>query len=253
MGREPAPNLDVPVAGAVEYAVRMLDAAPIPSGKMPAVFRYDAMADLLGWFSSVFSAEAAQKGLSLLKGREGEIIAAPCLTLTDDPLLPGGLSSRAFDDEGVATYTKRIIDGGKLTTLLHNLKTARVQGVSSTGNAAKASYASPVRVAPSNLFISPGDRTLDELLRELSEGLLVTEVAGLHAGANGVSGDFSLSAKGFTVRGGVMNRAVEQITVAGNFFTLLQSIEAIGSDLHFGMSDAGSPSVRVAEISVAGT
>ncbi len=252
MGRELAPDMQAEVAEAAAYAARMLDAEPIASGKLPAVFRKDAMGDLLDCFASAFSAEAAQKGLSLLKGREGETIAAPCVTLVDDPLLPNGFSSCPFDAEGVAAYTKNIVEGGVLKTLLHNLKTARIAGVTSTGNAAKASYAAPVHVAPSNLFLAPGTEDLPALLRRMGEGLLITELAGLHAGTNGISGDFSLSAKGFVVREGKPAEAVEQITVAGNIFALLQAIEAVGSDLYFGLGGAGSPSVLVKEIAVAG-
>lgn len=252
VGREVQPDLDAKLAEAVDCAVRMLDASPIPSGRMPAIFRNDAMSDLLECFAGAFSAEAAQKGLSLLKGREGEVIAAPCVTLIDDPLMPGGLSSSPFDAEGVATYKKEIIGQGKLNTLLHNLKTARVDGVASTGNASKAGYSAPVRVAPSNFYFAPGADSLDSLTRGMGDGLLVTELAGLHAGANGVSGDFSLSAKGYLIKGGETVQAVDQITVAGNFYALLKDVLAVGSDLFEGPSGVCSPSVRVKEISVAG-
>ncbi len=240
------------VTEAVDYAVRMLEAAPIASGKMPAIIRKEAMADILGCFSGSFSAEAAQKGLSLLKGREGEAIAAQCVTLIDDPLMKDGLSSCPFDAEGVATYRKEIIAQGKLSTLLHNLKTARVDGVKSTGNASKAGYSAPVRVAPTNFYLAPGEQSLEAMMAEMGEGLLITELEGLHSGANEVSGDFSLSAKGFTIRGGKIGQAVEQITVAGNFYALLKDVVAVASDLYFGSDGTGSPSVCVREIAVAG-
>jgi len=253
IGRGTVLDMGEELAKAVDNATRMLDAAPVPSGKMPAIFQKDAMTDMLDCFSGAFSAEAAQKGLSLLKGREGETIAAECVTLIDDPLLPAGFASCPFDAEGVATYKKEVIGAGKLNTLLHNLKTARVDGVHSTGNAAKAGYSAPVRVAPANFYFAPGDCTKEELFRRMGNGLLITQLEGLHAGANGVSGDFSLSAKGYVVSGGEIGRAVEQITVAGNFFALLKDIQAIGNDLFFGPSGgAGSPSVWVKEISVAG-
>ena len=253
IGRETTLDMDRELAEAVDYAVRMLDAAAIPSGKMPVVLRKDAMADLLDCFSGAFSAEAAQKGLSLLKGREGSTIAADCVTLIDDPLMPGGFAGCPFDAEGVAAYKKEVIGKGTLHTLLHNLKTARVDGVESTGNAAKLSYSAPVRVAPTNFYFAPGADSLEALLGRMDGGLLITALAGLHAGANGVSGDFSLSAKGFHIKGGQIGRAVEQITVAGNFFALLKDIVAVGNDLFFGPGGGtGSPSVWVKALSVAG-
>lgn len=233
--------------GAVEEALMKVNAGRMKSGAYPVVIKNSAMADLLSTFSGVFSADNAQKGLSLLGERVGDTIASPLVTLTDDPLMPMGLGSCPFDREGAATYTKNVIENGVLTTLLHNRKTAKKAGVKTTGNAAGAG-----RVAPSNLYIAPGEMTCEELLSQMGDGLYLTEVSGLHAGANPVSGDFSLLSRGFEVRGGKCVRAVEQFTVAGNFYKLLESIEAVGSDLLFEGSPIGSPCVRVKSLSVAG-
>ena len=237
---------------AVDEALFMLHAAPVPSGNYRAVIDAKCMPDLLGVFAGVFSAESAQKGLSLLAGKEGEMIASEIVTLMDDPLLPGGLASQPFDAEGVATFSKAVIENGKLTTLLHNLKTARKAGVKTTGNAAKSGYAGAVNVSPSNFYLKPGEKTQAELLADMGDGLVITEVSGLHAGANPISGDFSLIAQGYTVKDGKKDQPVEQITVAGNFYQLLKNIRAIGSDLTFPGSPIGSPSVDVGEIAVAG-
>lgn len=233
--------------GAVEEALMKVNAGRMKSGAYPVVIKNSAMADLLSTFSGVFSADNAQKGLSLLGERVGDTIASPLVTLTDDPLMPMGLGSCPFDREGAATYTKNVIENGVLTTLLHNRKTAKKAGVKTTGNAAGAG-----RVAPSNLYIAPGEMTCEELLSQMGDGLYLTEVSGLHAGANPVSGDFSLLSRGFEVRGGKCVRAVEQFTVAGNFYKLLESIEAVGNDLLFEGSPIGSPCVRVKSLSVAG-
>ena len=237
---------------AVDEALFMLKAAPVPSGAYRAIIEAKCMPDMLGVFDGVFSAESAQKGLSLLAGKEGEMIASEAVTLMDDPLLPGGLASQPFDAEGVAARTKAVIEKGRLTTLLHNLKTARKAGVKTTGNAAKAGYAGAVNVSPSNFFLAPGKKTLAELMADMGDGLVITEVSGLHAGANAISGDFSLIAQGYTVKNGKKDAPVEQITVAGNFYQLLKNIRAVGSDLLFPGSSIGSPSVDVGEISVAG-
>ena len=233
--------------GAVEDALSKVNAGRMKSGVYPVVIRNGAMADLLTTFCGVFSADNAQKGLSLLAGREGEAIASSCVTLVDDPLMPMGLGSCPFDREGAATYRKNVIENGVLTTLLHNRKTAKKAGVKTTGNAAGAG-----RVAPSNLFIKPGERTAEQLMEEMGDGLYLTEVSGLHAGANAVSGDFSLLSRGYEVKGGKVVRAVEQFTVAGNFYKLLESIEAVGCDLLFEGSPIGCPCVKVTSLSVAG-
>lgn len=105
---------------------------------------------------------------------------------------------------------------------------------------------------PTNLFFKPGRLTQEELLANLGDGLFLTEVTGLHAGANPVSGDFSLLSRGYEIKGGKIVRAVEEFTVAGNFYQLLKDITDVGGDLLFETSPIGSPSVLVKSLSVAG-
>lgn len=233
--------------GCVQDALSKLGAGRMKSGTYPVVIRNNAMADLLSTFSGVFSADNAQKGMSLLAGKEGGRIAEEAVTIVDDPLMPWGLGSCPFDREGAATRRKNIVEGGVLTTLLHNRKTAAKAGVKTTGNAAGGG-----RVAPSNLYLAPGKENLDELIVQMNSGLLLTEVSGLHAGANPISGDFSLLARGFEIADGKPVRAVEQFTVAGNFYKLLQDVTAVGCDLLFEGSPIGSPSVAVRMLNVAG-
>lgn len=239
-------------AQGVEEALSKLGGKSIPSGSYKTIIYNEAMVQLLETFASTFSGDAAQKGLSLLKGKEGDMIASPIVTIVDDPLMEGGLASAPFDDEGVATFTKELVYEGKLNTLLHNLKTAHKQGVKSTGNGFKASYASSVNVSESNLYLRKGEKSFEDLMKEINEGVIITDLAGLHSGANTVSGDFSLAAKGFYVENGKKTFPVEQITLAGNYFDLLKNIVAVGNDLKFPMSNVGSPSVIVTGLSIAG-
>ena len=114
------------------------------------------------------------------------------------------------------------------------------------------SNASSVSVSPSNFYIEKGDKSFDEVLNTLGEGLLITEFAGLHSGANAISGDFSLASKGFYIKDGKKAYPVDQITVAGNFFDLLKQITVVGDDLTFPLSSIGSPTVIATGLSVAG-
>ena len=237
---------------AIEEATSRIGGKSIPSGNYKIIINNEAMVSLLGTFSSIFNSEQAQKGLSLLQGKEGEIIASDIVTLIDDPHLKDGLGTCSFDDEGVATYTKEIVTNGKLNTLLYNLKTANKAGVKSTGNGFKSSYASTVGVSETNFYIKSGEKTFDELCEIVKDGVIITEFAGLHSGASSVTGDFSLAAKGFMIENGKKTFPVEQITIAGNFFTLLKDIEEVGCDLKFPMSSIGSPSIIVKELSIAG-
>ncbi len=240
---------------AVEVAVAKIGAKPVASGEYKIIFENNCAGDMLATFSGIFSAESTQKDLSLLKGKENTKIAADCLTIVDDPLLEEGIVSMPFDSEGVATYTKNIIENGVLKTLLHNLKTAQKDGVKSTGNASKGSFKSSVGISGSNFYIKKGEKTFEQLCEIVGEGLIITDLMGLHSGANPISGDFSLLAKGFKVTAGKKAEPVEQITIAGNFYSMLKDIEVIGDDLEFGFPGAahiGSPSFIVKSLSVAG-
>lgn len=236
----------------VDEALSKIGGTSIASGNYKVIINNEAMVSLLSTFAGIFSGDAVQKGLSLLKDKEGKIIATDIVNLVDDPHLEDGLASVSFDDEGVATLKTYLIKNGKLNSLLHNLKTANKAGVKSTGNGFKASYASPISVSPTNFYIEPGINSLEEMTKKINKGLIITDFAGLHSGANSITGDFSLAAKGFYIEDGIKTHPVEQITVAGNFFTLLNNIEEIGSDLKFPMSSVGSPSIIIKELSIAG-
>lgn len=241
---------------AVNEATSLLGATSVQSGEYSVLLRHDVSRSLLATFASVFSAEAVQKGLSLLQGKLGEQIASPLITLIDDPLLENGAASAPFDGEGVATFTKSVIEAGMLNTFLHNLKTAKKDGVKSTANAARSSFKSPVGISPSNFFIQPGKLSYDQLVQKLGDGIIITNVQGTHSGANPVSGDFSLGAYGYLVENGKVSRPVDQITIAGNFFKLLESVVDVGSDLEFGSpgmaGNVGCPSLIISQLAIAG-
>ncbi|MGL5414166.1 MAG: TldD/PmbA family protein [Clostridium sp.] len=237
---------------AIKEAMDKVGAKTIKSKKYKTVIKNEAMVSLLQSFWSIFDGDLAQKGISLLKGKEGEVIASSKVSIIDNPHMKDGLASVAFDDEGVATFEKSIIENGKLITLLHNLKTANKENRKSTGSGFKSSYASPVSVGPTNFYLEKGEKSFEALLKDVSNGLIVTEFSGLHSGANSITGEFSLAAKGFVIENGKQGRPVEQITVAGNFFDLLKSIEVVCDDIKFPMTSFGSPSVYVGEMSVAG-
>lgn len=248
-------DLDGIVKDAAEDLFSQFGAQPVETGEYKILLKNSAMCDLLDSFESMFSADAAQKGLSLLAGREGETVASPLVTIVDDPMAKNALCRSAFDDEGVPGEATTVVEKGVLKSLLHNLKTARKAGCRTTGNASKAGAASPVGVAASNFFICPGEGTRDELLEQMGEGLYITGVSGLHAGCNPVSGSFSLLARGFLVEGGRMIRPVEQITLSGLFLDLLQKVERVGGDFAFDMpggSTFGSPSLLIGKLPVAG-
>lgn len=241
---------------AVQKTLERIGAQLVDTGQYPAVFDAEAMGEILTAYSSIFSADMAQKGLSLLAGKEGTAIAAECVTVIDDPFDPESPIQTSFDAEGVPSCTKTVIDKGILKTLLHNLKTAAKAGTVSTGNASKAGYASPVEVSPYSFYLAKGNRSLEELFQYAGNGVYITDVKGLHAGTNAVTGDFSIECAGFLIENGKKSRAITSFTVSGNFFDFLKNIQEVADDLYFqmpcGFSRIGSPSVLVGGLSVAG-
>ncbi len=234
-------------------ALAKLGGEPAPTGKYPVIFDPEAMSDLLSTFASVFSAENARKGLSALAGKEGEQIGAPGVTLVDDPMYPGSFLQRSFDAEGSPTYRKEIVARGILNTLLYDLKNAALAGRETTGNASKANYDSPIGIRPFTLYLAPGQCSEEELLKRAGKGVYINSLGGLHAGANPVSGDFSLQSAGFLIEDGKKTDHVKSFTVAGNFYELLKNILCVADNLEFpGMGTVGSPSVLVEGLSIAG-
>ena len=249
-------DADKMVKEAIDGAKLKLGGDVAPTGQYNVVFNSEAMSSLLGVFSSIFSSEAAQKGLSKLSGREGEVIASPIVTLVDDPFHPENPMPMNFDAEGSPTHKKNVIECGKLNTLLYNLKTAAVAGKKTTGNASKGGYDAPVGLRPFTMYLANGNISEDELLAKADEGVYITSLGGLHAGANAISGDFSLQSSGFMIRGGKKSEYVKSFTVAGNFYDLLKNITALADNCHLpramGSTAFGSPSVLVEGLSVAG-
>ena len=241
---------------AVSEALAKIGSGSVNSGKYNIVINGNQMRSLLSVFSSAFSAKAALDGMSKLKGKEGEVIAADIVTITDDPQREGNSIGTNFDAEGVATHRKAVVEAGVLKTLLHNRETALAMGKETTANASKAGYSSPIGIRPYSFAIEPGDKSRDELFALAGEGIFITEINGLHAGANPVSGDFSLQSAGFMIRDGKKCEAVKNFTVAGNFFDLLKSISALGDKLERGVATGFtgfcSPDVLVPDMSIAG-
>ena len=241
---------------AVGDALAKIGAGSVPSGKYNVVISGNQMRSLLSVFSSSFSAKAVMDGMSRLKGLEGEKIAADIVTITDDPQREGNAAGTNFDAEGVATHRKSVVEAGVLKTFLHNRETALAMGKETTANASKAGYSSPIGIRPYSFAIEPGDKTQDELFSLVGDGLYITSFSGLHAGANPVSGDFSLQSAGFMIRGGKKCEAVKSFTLAGNFFELIKNVSALGDKLERGVATGltgfCSPDVFVPDMSVAG-
>ncbi len=249
-------DTDELVKKAIDGAKEKLGGEVAPTGQYPVVFSPEAMTSLLGVYVSIFNSESAQKGLSKLAGKEGQVIAAPCVTLIDDPFHKDNPEPMNFDAEGSPTHKKAVIENGVLNTLLYNLKTAAVAGKKTTGNASKAGYDSPVGIRPFTFYLEGGELSEEELLAKAGNGVYITDLSGLHAGADAISGDFSLQSAGYMIEDGKKTTYVKAFTVAGNFYELLKNIVALANNSHLprpmGSTALGAPTVLVDGLSVAG-
>jgi PmbA protein len=240
---------------AARRGARLLGSRKPATERLPVVLDPWAAASFLGVLARALSAEEVQKGRSLLGDLTGQRVASEVVTLVDDGRLLDGPSAAPVDDEGVPTARTAVMEGGTLRSFLHNTATARRGGASSTGNASRPSYRGIPGVAPSNLFLEPGEESPDAILRKAGRAVYVQEVTGVHSGANPISGEFSVGATGLRVVDGGLGEPLREMTIASTIPDVLQRIEAVGSDLRFfpGGGALGTPTLLVGEMTVAGT
>ena len=236
-----------------ENLIGKMGAKSVKAGSYKTILRNEAFQQFFMVFFGNFLATTMQRGLSLLADKEGTVIASDALTVKECPMLEKALTKIPFDDEGVLTTEKAIIDKGTFATALYDLKSAYKAGRQSTGNGFRAGSA--VSEMPTNLVVEAGDKDLEGLMEEVGEGIMLTDLSGLHAGVNAISGDFSLLCEGYLIEGGKKGRPVEQITVAGNFYDVIKSIKSVGNDiinLPSGEAEFFTPSVYVGELAISG-
>lgn len=232
----------------VDETISQLNGGPCLSKKYKAILNPGVTSALVGFYISNAIADEVQKNTSLFKGKLNQLVASKKITIEERPLDKNPFF-RYFDDEGVATYNKKIIDKGVLSTYLYNLATAKKDGVESTGNGYRG--AGKVGTSTTNIVVKPGKKSEEELFTLVGEGIYITEVEGLHAGMNAHSGNFSLQAKGYLIENGKRSSPVCLITVAGNLFDIFKDVKEVGSNLTR-VGDTTSPSIYVKKIAVSG-
>ena len=249
------PNLNELARQAAEGAVSRLGAGSCATGNYPVVLDSRVVGELLDAFMPAFFAQNIHSRMSVLASRLGEKLTGENISILEDPFMEGGFCTRNFDDEGVPTTAKAIVDMGTLNCWLHNRLTAREEGISSGGNGFKTKFNDAVATGYTNVYIPQGEFTRQQLLEQMDSGLLITGVSGVFAGARPNSGDFSLISSGYRVENGQIGRAVNQITIAGNFFEMLKNVIAIGNDEYWMIAPNGNvrtPSLYVKSLAISG-
>jgi PmbA protein len=252
VGRTTA-ELDVDAAAndAAGRATRLLGATQPKSQRLPVVLDPLVTSSLLGIVGAALSGEAVLKGRSMFAGRVGESVAAPLVTLVDDPTDADARGASTHDSEGVPTRRTVLVAEGELRGFLHNVYTGRRSSEATTGSAVRG-FGSPPGVGARALALTPGERAPDAIVASLPAGLYVQSVSGLHSGTSPVSGDFSVGAVGLMIRDGAFAEPVREVTVASTLQRILLDVAEVGTDLTWLPGSAAGATVLVSEMQVSG-
>jgi PmbA protein len=230
---------------AARRVLRRLDAGTAPTGRYPVIFEPRMAARLVGMLFRCLSGDLIWRGRSYLAQRLNTRVASDHLTLVDDPLRPRGLGSRPWDGEGLAGRRLALVERGMLRHFATDLESARRLASPTTGHGIWGGG-----VAPSNLYLEPGTKSPETLIRETERGLYVTGMMG--GGFQPTSGHWSQGCTGLWIENGEIAHPVREVTVAGDFDGILSAIDAVASDLDFSLGAVVSPTLRVAEMAVGG-
>jgi PmbA protein len=245
-------DLEVIPRDAVLRATRMLGARQAPSRRIPVVLDPLVTRSVLGLLAAAFDGEALLKGRSLFEDRMGETVAAPCVTIVDDPTDTRALGASSHDSEGVPTRRIDLVADGVLRAFLHNSYTGRRSGSGTTGSAVRG-YTSTPGVGVRALRLEPGSLGPDEILGAAGEALYVQGVTGLHSGTNPVSGAFSVGAEGLMVRDGALAEPVREVTIASTLQRMLLDVAEVGADLTFLPGSVAGQTVLISEMTLSGS
>jgi PmbA protein len=253
VGRGPGDLVpDEAMDDAVQRAVRMLGATKARSAHCTVVFDPRVVSTLLSVVSSALSGEAVVKGRSFFAGRIGETVAAPGVTLVDDPTDPRSYGAATHDGEGLACRRNVLISDGVLRMFVYDTVSAKRAGTASTGSAVRGGFAGTPSAGCRALVLTPGEKSAEEILAEVGEGLFVQSISGVHSGVNPVSGDFSVGVEGLMIAGGSLAQPVREVTVASTLQRMLQSVVVIGADLRWLPGGAAGQTLAVADMALSG-
>jgi PmbA protein len=207
---------------AAERALSRLKARKVATAEVPVLFESTVAIGLLGALVQATSGGALYRRTSFLLDSLGKPVMAPHIDIAEDPHVPKGKGSSPFDDEGVVTRARSVVQGGVLQGYFLSSYSARKLGMQTTGHAGGSH-----NLRMTSRATAPGD-DLATMVRRLGRGLLVTELMG--QGVNYVTGDYSRGASGYWVENGEIAYPVHEVTIAGNLRDMLQHIVGIGAD-----------------------
>jgi PmbA protein len=233
---------------AAKRTLQKLGARKVESQEIPVIFDQDAARSMLGLLAGCISGGAIWRRSSYLLDRLDTQVASDLVSVIDDPLIPRGPGSRAYDGEGLLSRRNTIVERGVLKSYQLDTYSGKKLSMPSTANAARGSSGG-VGISSTNFQLLAGSQTPEQILRDTPKGLYVTSMMGF--GFNAVTGDFSRGASGFWIENGELAFPVSEVTISLNLDELLKRIDAVGNDLDLKTSIA-APSFRVSRMTLAG-
>lgn len=231
-------------------ACARLGGRPVTTGNYPAVLERSVMATYLEILAPSFLGDSVQKNKSALRGRLGEVIYSPQVTLIDDGTREGSLTSGRFDGEGQLSQCHRVVEQGHLKKWLYDNSSAQIDETHSTGNSLRVQFKEMPRPGVRNFYLAPAEDSLLTLQNQMGNGILISDIIGAHT-ANPITGDFSVGASGYQIERGERVHPIKGFAIAGNFHDLLRTVDAVGNDLKF-YDGVGAPSVLIPALQVGG-
>jgi PmbA protein len=237
---------------AAKLAVSALKTKSVETKSGKVILTQFALQDLLAYtLVNAIRADNVQRDQSPFKGKIGEKVASENLTIYDDGLFAGGLRTWSFDGEGAPHQKTTVIEKGILRNFLYDNYSARKDDKESTGNASRAGYLSTPGIDTTNLHIMPGNKTSEETLNEVDDGLIVYYLQGAHS-SNPVSGEFSVVATpAWKIKNGKITHCSRGVMLSGNIFELLKNISVVGGNERQ-MGQLISPWIQVENVRVIG-
>ena len=204
---------------AARRATMRLGAQKLSTAEVPVIFEAPVASGLFSAFVTAISGASLYRRASFLLDKKNTQVFADHINIFENPHMKKALGSAPFDNDGVATKKRTLVDQGILKDYVLSGYSARKLGLQTTGNAGGVH----------NLVVEPGEKNLDDMIVEMNKGLLITDMIGF--GVNQITGDYSRGASGFWIENGKIVYPVEEITIAGNLIDMYKNIKCIGNDV----------------------
>lgn len=227
----------------------LLGGRKLPGGRRSVILDPWVAGEFLDLIVGLLCADQVQRGKSLLAGKLGRKIASESVTFIDDPRRPEGLASSLYDDEGLPTRAKTMIEKGVVRDYFYDTCTASRESRATNASAGRDSYTGLPSPGSSNFYLAPGAVTREKLLSDTKDGVLVLDVMGMHM-VDPISGELSVGISGLAVQDGRITHAVKGAMLSGNLIELLERVDAVADDLTF-YGSMGAPTFRIADMTVA--